>query len=560
MTDSQNQIAFEQIGLGSILRQNKLEVPPNQREYAWEHRQVTQLFQDLSLAISNGDYFLGTIVTIPRSNGTLEVVDGQQRLATTAILLAAIRDYLEERGEKVLVESINTEFLTSIDRAKRSRVPNLKLNIDDNELFTQIVNPGDRTFSAAKPGRVSNDLLIAAYKEARAHVRRSVALVDEKDHGDVLERWVTFLENHALVVLLRVPNESDAYRMFETLNDRGLRTGQVDLIKNYLFKQAGSRLPEVQSRWSYMRGALESMEEEGAAIDFLRHSLIALTGLVREKDVYKVVQDTARAEQGAITFTGTLESLATAYVATFNADHERWTPYPVAARRAIQVLNLLNIKPIRPPILAITAKMSPKEAPAAFEFLISLGVRLVVAASTRSESVESPLSSAARDVFDGTITTAAELKKQLAQITPNDQEFHDAFLTTPVSNAKFARYYLRSLELSVKEEPEPYFVPQDDPQVITLEHVLPRKPEGNWPGLTDDEVRIYSRRLGNLVLMRASDNSGLGSAPFKDKKRAYASSPYYLTSMVGELEDWTVTAIQDRQKALAKIAVNTWPI
>ncbi len=559
MVDTRSQIAFEQIGLGSILRQNKLEVPPNQREYAWGRIQVTQLFQDFSLAITNGDYFLGTIVTIPRLDGALEVVDGQQRLATTAILLAAIRDYLKERKEQVLVESIDNEFLTSIDRAKRSRVANLKLNIDDNELFTQIVAPGPRDFPAAKPGRVSNDLLLDAYKEARAHVGRSVSLVDEKDHGDVLERWVSFIEHNALVVLLRVPNEADAYRMFETLNDRGLRTGQVDLIKNYLFKQAGSRLAEVQSRWSYMRGALESMEEEGAAIDFLRHSLIALTGLVREKDVYRVVQDIAKAEQGAITFTGTLEALATAYVATFNADHERWSPYPVAARRAIQVLNLLNIRPIRPVVLAITTKMDPKEAPSAFQFLISLSVRLVIASSTRSESVEGPLSTAAKEVFDRTIATAAELRKRLESITPNDQEFRDAFLATPVSNAKFARYYLRSLELRVKQEPEPYFVPQDDPQVITLEHVLPRKPEGNWPQFTEDEVRMYSRRLGNLVLMRASDNSGLGSASFADKKAAYAGSPYNLTSMVGNVDEWTVDAIKDRQRALARIAVETWP-
>lgn len=66
-----NQIAFEQAGLGAILKYNQLAVPPNQREYAWrDDEQVRQLFADLARAINeDSDYFLGTIVTIPRSGG-----------------------------------------------------------------------------------------------------------------------------------------------------------------------------------------------------------------------------------------------------------------------------------------------------------------------------------------------------------------------------------------------------------------------------------------------------------------------------------------------------------
>ena len=79
--DSKNQIGFDQTGLGSVLKHHRLEVPPNQREYAWTDVQVTRLLQDFALAVNEGDYFLGTIVTIPRRDGTLEVVDGQQRLA-----------------------------------------------------------------------------------------------------------------------------------------------------------------------------------------------------------------------------------------------------------------------------------------------------------------------------------------------------------------------------------------------------------------------------------------------------------------------------------------------
>ena len=98
MPEPRSQIAFDQAGLGNILKTYQLAVPPNQREYAWTDIEVTTLFQDIAKAISDdADYFLATIVTIPRADGALEVVDGQQRLATTALLLTAIRDHLHKR-------------------------------------------------------------------------------------------------------------------------------------------------------------------------------------------------------------------------------------------------------------------------------------------------------------------------------------------------------------------------------------------------------------------------------------------------------------------------------
>jgi hypothetical protein len=560
MNDTKSQIAFEQCGLGSVLKHNQLVVPSNQREYSWTERQVVQLFQDFAKAIADDEpgYFLGTIVTIPRATGNLEVVDGQQRLATTAILLAAIRDYLKGK-EEVLVESINNEFLTGIDRHKRARVPKLRLNVDDNHLSGWIIArpPGEQEPTTT---RDSHALLKQAYSEATKHVRNIVSTLDPKDHGDLLNTWVSFVEHRALVVLLRVPNDANAYKMLETLNDRGLRTSQADLIKNYLFGRSGERIQEVQTKWAYMRGTLESLEEENITIDFLRHALIAIRGFVREAQVFDVVQDMVKGEQAAITFSSTLEVLANAYVATFNPENEKWNGYPDTVRKAIEVFNLLNIKPMRPLLLAIAAKFSPKEAAMAFQFIISLGVRLLIASSTRSGSVELPVAAAANEIFTNKIETAAVLRKKLADITPVNDEFKMAFETTRVSKAQLARYYLRSLEMAAKGESEPWFMPTDDRSVINLEHVLPKKPDGNWPQFTDDEVALYTNRIGNQALLRASDNSELKSTAFSDKKKIYGQSPYVLTSQIAGLGDWTGAAISQRQKALAELALKAWPV
>ena len=133
---------------------------------------------------------------------------------------------------------------------------------------------------------------------------------------------MTFLEFKARVVLLKVPDDSDAYQMFETLNDRGLRTSQADLIKNYLFGRARERIGEVQEHWAFIRGTLEALDDNDITVTFLRHALIAQHGYLRESEAYSKVQDTVRAEYSAVTFATGLDRLATAYAATFNAEHE----------------------------------------------------------------------------------------------------------------------------------------------------------------------------------------------------------------------------------------------
>jgi hypothetical protein len=555
---AETEIGFAQLGLASILKQNQLIVPPNQREYSWTVKEVRTLLQDFAKAISGGggSYFLGTIVTIPRVGGALEVVDGQQRLATTAIMLSAIRDYLRSRDD-MIAQSIDSEFLTVIDRTSRARVPRLHLNLDDNDYFRARLTGSQPVPAATK---ASHNLLDAAFTEAQHQVLRIVAGFDEKDHGDTLNQWITFMELRALAVLLRVPNDADAYRMFETLNDRGLRTSQSDLVKNYLFGRSGDRMGEVQQKWAFMRGALETIEEDDITITFLRHALTAIHGFVRETQVYETVQNIAKAPQPVVTFASQLETLANSYVAIHNADHEKWNKYSDATRKAVAVLNLFDIKPLRPLILAAAQKLPDKEAERALQFCVSLSVRLMIASSTRTGTVEEGLAAAAHNIFVGKITTAADLKNELKALTPTDGPFAAAFEIATVSNRKLARYYLRSMELAKNNEDEPWHIPNDDPSMINLEHVLPERPEGNWPQFTDEQVKLYYKRIGNLCLMRASDNSAAKSAGFKTKKPIFAKSPYTLTNQIAAATDWTTAEITDRQKTLAGIAVKTWPL
>lgn len=555
--ESHGSIALEQLGLGGVLRQFQLSVPSNQREYSWEREHVEQLFDDLADAMREGDdYFLGSIVTIPRQ-GRLEVVDGQQRLATTAILLSAMRDYLRTIDEEVLVESIENEFLTGIDRSERQRVPKLRLNVDDNGLFGQIVT-GELP-SEPVPRLGSHERMLEARAAATARIRRIVSSQsDVGQHGDILNAWVEFLDHQAVVILLKVVDDSNAYKMFETLNDRGLRTSQVDLIKNYVFSNAGNRIEEIQSRWSYMRGTLESFDEDDVLINFLRHGIIAQRGHVTAAKVYDEVRKIARNKTSAFSFVSTMEELATDYVAILSPDNEKWSSYPHEVRRSLEALNLFNIRPLRPLALAVAHRFPPTEVRATFDFLVSLGVRLMVASSTRSGSVEQPLAEAARRVWGQEAMCTQDVRDGVKQITPDDADFKAAFGTLRVSNSRLARYYLRRLQ-ETDSPPAPEFSLQTNAEQVDLEHVLPKRPDNTW-NVEDDDIRRLVNRLGNQALLRKEHNSAMKSASFDNKKDVYATSPYSLTAQISSYEEWDEEAIKDRQAALGDIAPRAWPV
>lgn len=555
-------IDFHETGIAGVLKSYRLQVPLNQREYRWETKQVKTLFEDLKKAIEDGEteYFLGTIVTIPRELDSLEVVDGQQRLATVAILLAQMRNYLHGGPDDMIARRIDSVFLMEIDPERREETTKLALNIDDNEYFRAMITAKDDK-QKPEPTVSSHFLLRDAFNEAKKHTARILAGLNKKDHGDALNRWVRYLEHGARIILIEVPTGANAYKMFETLNDRGLKTSQADLVKNFLLEQAGERRKvEAQQKWARMRNSLETLEEDDITVTFLRQAMIVIRGHLRENEVYEAAQQKAKGPTNALQFLTSLENLAAVYVAIFNPEHERWNPYPDTVRRAIQTLNLLNIRGLRPLMLAVASQFSPKETSEAFRMFITWGVRFVITSNTSRGSIDELLAEAANRVFTGAITTATKLFKEVSDTIPVDEEFRRAFEGASVSKAVFARYYLRSLEMAAKGEATPWFIPNDDSRVINLEHVLPEQPGTSWPEFDEDTVRVYSRRIGNLALMLSKNNSDLRSADFATKRAVYKTSPYELTNMIAQFGSWTKTEIGQRQARLADLALKAWPL
>jgi len=557
-----DQIKIDPMGIGAVLKRHRLVVPMNQREYSWEESHVKDLFEDLQKAIDGAEttYFLGAIALTGTDPELPEVTDGQQRLATTSLLLAAMRDYFFEHNDDMNVEHLEQTFLRSVDPDEGHYPPRLTLNMEDREFFRKFVctRPGD-PIRKADTERTSHRLLKQAIDLSKARVSIIVQGHSPANKTKQLRKWIKFIETSAVVIVLRMPSEMNAYRMFDTLNDRGRRTTQLDIVKNYLFQEADNRKPDAQPLWSKMTGLLETLEIDDIALTFLRHAASTSFGLVRKPELFETIEKHVSGKARVITFMTELAEMADDYVALMWPDSKKWNDYPAGTRNHLKALLYLRVVPIRPVLLAVARHFSTTEAAKAFRYAISVVVRFLIVGGARGETVEDAYASRAQDIAAKRIKTAKELAAALAPVVPSDAEFEAAFQVARVSKSYLARYYLRAMEMMAKGNPEPEWLPNDD-SVINLEHVLPENPGANWPDIPPDSAAAVYNRIGNLVLLQASKNSLVGNAHFDDKRATLKASTYLLTAEVGKCRKWSPKEIDERQTRLATLAVTTWPL
>lgn len=214
-------------------------VPRYQREYTWATSQWEELFDDLNE--NDPGYFLGSIICIDQSTDTLqdsklEVVDGQQRLTTLSLLFIALYSFLKN--------------LDSSDDSIRNKVNALKnrLILEDSDEILRLT-PQQQNNNLNDYLSLLHEVGLISYKEKHSNagnrkIYRAFRYF-EKRLEDIFANnaenlnVITFLNkvNQACLVKIEVLSHSDAYTLFETLNNRGAPLTAVDLIKNKLLSQ-----------------------------------------------------------------------------------------------------------------------------------------------------------------------------------------------------------------------------------------------------------------------------------------------------------------------------------
>ena len=268
------------------------EIPKYQREYTWQKNQWEVLFDDLME--NNDGYYLGSIICVNHTDDSfkpdkLEVIDGQQRLMTLSLLLAAIFFVLKSKEQDV-----DDDLRTEIPNVKKKLV--LKGSDGSVRLIPQIQNHNSEDYLAvlstanvildrAIPKYAANRRIFRAYRYFLNRIGTEIG--EEINPTKKIERILEKV-NRACMVKIEVSSHADAYTLFESLNNRGIPLNPVDLIKNKLLATFDRKHPEqVDLYFNRWVDLLHLLGEDYATQErFFRHYYNAFkTDLVKTCDV-----------------------------------------------------------------------------------------------------------------------------------------------------------------------------------------------------------------------------------------------------------------------------------
>lgn len=534
-------------------------IPIYQRKYSWDLFQCEQLWKDIMRAGASeeaGGHFIGSIVYIADNdshNSPLLVIDGQQRLTTISLLIAALSEAIgngKEPFDGFSRSKLRGHYLLNLlEDGEKSR--KLVLSDGDREALFSIIDGQNRI--EHNPTRVFKNFTFFQVKVAEA------------THS--LEAICKGLAKLLVVYVALSRKEDNPQLIFESMNSTGRKLSQADLIRNFVLMGLE---PNFQTRlyktyWQPMEISFGQEAYDNLFDGFMRHYLTVKTGEIpRLDDVYVAFKEFARkadvASKGVESLVIDVREYARYYVA-MALDRET----DPNLRMAFHDLRELKVDVAYPFLLELYHDYRLGVLPLA-DFLQSL--RLVEAYVFRRAICAIPPNSLNKtfSTFSKVLNKKSYLESIRAHFQtmpsyrrfPDDVEFHREFQRRDLYNFRSRSYWLRRLENDGRKE-------RAQITDYTVEHIMPQS--NPLPIAWQNEIGINWKEtqerllhtLGNLTL--TGYNSEYSNRAFKEKRDmdgGFSSSPLRLNYGVGKLEHWNEEAILDRAKRLAGIAVNAW--
>lgn len=543
-------------------------VPLYQRPYAWKARQLERLWNDLSeLAVGRtvdpkAVHFTGSLVlslgTVSAAGTEFLVVDGQQRLTTLSILLAAFRDHIADDEPDADQHRAELDENYIVNRFKRDD-GRLKLlpTQADREAYLAVVN-GTASSSHDPSG------VLTAYRYFRTRI---AAADDPNDPDDVRSLEEAALDGLAFVSI--TAKDENVYRIFESLNNTGLKLTQGDLLRNYVFMRLGEAGEEVYSTsWLPMQRTLSSDDLEALFwYDLLFRDPDVKSGDTFDRQQVRMSALNVAEVRQEVEVLSSRARLLAAVRAPLTTDA---SDLPDRIRDQLERLRIWGTATADPVILFLLMEHAAGRAD---EDELSRALHVLESYLVRRLVIAAPPNGLARILFRASYEirgSAESVDTALLRYLSTGRKFFatDAQIADAVLNAAF--YYSgkpsQKKQLLVWLEQTFGSKEQVDLGPATIEHVLPQTLTTEWrwelaAGLPDDvdpdvlhEQRVHT--LANLTL--TGYNSELSNKPFAVKRAALATSGIRMNQGIAAEETWNSAALDARAADLTKRIVTHW--
>ena len=555
------------------------EIPDYQRAYSWTKENLKQLVEDiwesveLNKARGNKEfdqyepYFLGSIVLCSKEYkddgcGIYDVIDGQQRLTSIIMLIAAIRDLIDnEEYKKVLSDLIyqKPNVLMGIKESIR-----VKARGKEEEFFKKYILTNGGT-------ELVKDLDMEELSEAKQNMVNAIEVFRDSffnENGELLEEklneFIVYLLQKVVLVVITTESFTSAFRLFNVINARGLPLTDSDLLKSENLRVMN---PEIRKEYTDI---WESHEQ-----DLGKEKLDQIIGFMRTMKLKNKVEESVYEEFSKKIFRNEPEYLGVNFVNHLTAVKALYDKYiidgnleGVSEEEKSYYKNLINIMREFLPYddwMAAVIRFAEKfnDDKLVLEFVKVLEKRLVID-WVNGNSFADRLNR----VYG--ILEVIEEKDSLEEIKEApvflyDLERTTAYFENALNDIDFyskgrmmiPKYIFVRLDMEKRANEV-----LDYSDKIMIEHVLPRNAkEAYWKdNFSADQRRNWANKFGNLVIITGAKNTRANNKPFAEKVEQYLSkkSDFAITKEVLELSDWNMDSLKDRHESLVNRALELW--
>lgn len=574
-------------------------VPDFQRNYSWTEVEIRQFWQDLEAVLEgqSSDHFMGPIVALESASGRTPLIDGQQRITTLAILASVVRDYLMIDMENPTIEIAGASFFISQNFLKILFVndmttPRLQSNYQIGRIFEDYIvrnpNTPERknfdsrpTMLTKKDQRLSKNLDSAQsllMSLAKKWIEQHSAIEDRKK---AIQKLYEVTSNKIQFLYIEVGSEEDAFTIFETLNDRGLKLSASDLIKSFLLRRIIEQNPatdraEIIENWEKIPSYLENFDVSS----FLRHYLLTQEEApVQKKKIFTLlkadVEEQARRNpKSAKNKLDELINSAFHYGRLLGT--ESISEDSPEIQRRLGLLEMVGDSYRVFLLKVLQLGYTDDDFLLAIKSVEKIAFRWAICGEN-AQQLETKFQNYAHELLPGNAENLKQICTRLIMDSPSDEAFSAAFTTRSSRDTRMQAYVMRSLcygitgsdvttsrfEVSVEhiapQNPLPESAMEWYEKVAALETV------GDGPSYDD-----YVYRWGNITILEKKLNSSVGQNVWIVKRegkpgsetiskfKGYRASNIEVTKHLLTIEAWTAVQIDRRSEWIASQALIYW--
>ena len=553
-------------GLLELLRASQgcqFVIPVYQRNYTWSaDDQVKQYLFDLENVLKGNykNHFLGIIIYLEKSldfsSREFSVIDGQQRLTTTFLIIYAIKQIFAQKGDTKNVSNLEGQYLTNPYSADNIKYK-LKPLVSDDDVYRCIVE--DRLTDI----KDNNSNVLKNYNYISNKLKQFIAAGYDANK-------ILMAMDKLYVVCVPISEEDNAQKIFESINATGAKLTASDLIRNFLLMDLRSSTQE--KYYALWKKIEDNVSADSKILEMFLRMFIALKSyiLVAKNSVYR--EFVAWKEQSGLDIKDIFAELleySKSYSFLFKSDLKKLDKKLQSA--LIDYRKIQSDLPMSAILEFCRLKNDGKISEETLGELIAAINGYLLRRSIcdiNSQNISKLFPSLLKKIIekcDGDYSNVVKILNQemvgnnaltSGSYMPTDKQMHELLHTANVYKRPALRIIFDRMELD--NNPAPV-----DLSALSVEHLMPQTPTPEWLDELNTDLETYQNnlhRIGNLTLATKPDNSKMGNALWDYKNEVLKETGHLTMNMkLLEVPHWDLQHIEDRSQELIDEICRLYP-